>query len=185
MGDSKSYDPTISRDKGLDAGTTATVGGAIVTVVQVGVALSQGATLTDAAATGLLSAIVTLGAASAAAIRAWWKNRKKHKPPRNSGNVPYSGLTMLLVALSLALAGCITTTAPDGTVTQQVDGVLLETMLTRYDRYVARQELLEIEREKARRANDAAMMAIVQAELDRLEPEIRALGERLGLSAPR
>ena len=45
---------------------TATVGGAIVTVVQVGVALSQGAPLTDAVAAGLVSAVVTLGAAAAA-----------------------------------------------------------------------------------------------------------------------
>jgi len=181
MGDSKTYDPSISREKGIDAGTTATVGGAIVTVVQVGVALSQGATLTDAAATGLLSAIVTLGAAGAAGIRAWWKNRKKHKPPRNGGNVPYAGLTVLLVALSLGLAGCITTTAPDGTTTTQVDGVLLETALTRYDRHVARKELLEEQKQIAKEKQDAERLAIIQAELDRLEPEIRALGERLGL----
>lgn len=181
MGDSKTYDPAISRDKGLDAGTTATVGGAIVTVVQVGVALSQGATLTDAAATGLVSAIVTLGAAAAAGIRAWWKNRKKHKPPRNGGNVPYSGLTVLLVILSLGLAGCITTTGADGTTTTQLDGAALETAWSTWERYEARKALLEKEKAAARAAQDAQRLAIIEAELEKLEPKINELADRLGL----
>lgn len=175
------YDPKKSLDKGVDAGTTATVGGAVLTLVQVGVAVSQGATVSEAVISAGVSAAMTLIVAGVSGFRAWRKNRKKHKKAERYYS--QSGYLLAVAGLAGLLSGCITTTAPDGTVTQQVDGVLLETMLTRYDRYVARQELLQIEREKARRANDAAMMAIVQAELDKLEPEIARLAERLGLAA--
>ena len=81
-----------------------------------------------------------------------------------------SGYMLVLIALSLALAGCVTTTAPDGTVTQSVD---LTTAWEVYERY----EALERERDAA----DAADRARIDAELRRLEPELREATRRLGL----
>ncbi len=114
-----------------------------------------------------------------AVFKAVQNYRKVSKAP-----MQFSGYKYLVVAgLSVAgLAGCITTTAPDGTTTTQVDGVLLETALTRYDRHVARKELLEEQKRIAKEKQDAERLALIQEELDRLEPEIRALGERLGLA---
>lgn len=166
----KIYNPKISMDKGVDAGTTATVGGAVLTLVQVGVAVSQGATVTETVVSAGVSAAMTLIVAGVSGFRAWRRNRKKHRQP---AWIPsQSGYLLAVAGLASTLVGCITATAPDGTTTTQVDGVLLETALSRYDRHVARKELLE---------QDAERQAIIQAELDRLNPEIRALGERLGL----
>lgn len=130
-------------------------------------------------------ALPAIGIAVAGA--AWRAYRNMRKNPELSGNplagpnVP-SGYMLLLAGLAATLAGCITTTAPDGTTTTQVDGVLLETALTRYDRYVERKELLEREERAARAAQDAQRLALIQAELDKLEPEIARLAERLGLA---
>jgi hypothetical protein len=82
-----------------------------------------------------------------------------------------------MLALSLGLAGCITTTAPDGTTTTSMDPVALETAWATWERYEARR--VELERQK--READAQERARLEAELRRLEPEIARLAERLGL----
>lgn len=123
-------------------------------------------------------------AVAGAAWRAYRNMRKNGNLPGNplgGGNVP-SGYLLAVAGLAGLLSGCITTTAPDGTQTTQIDGVLLETALARYDRYVERKELLEREERAARAAQDAQRLALIQAELDKLEPEIARLAERLGLA---
>lgn len=105
-----------------------------------------------------------------------WKNRKL------DGN-PLSKLTLLL-ALGLAgmsLQGCITTTGPDGTTTTQLDGAALETAWSTWERYEARKALLEKEKAAARAAQDAQRLAIIESELEKLEPKINELADRLGL----
>lgn len=87
---------------------------------------------------------------------------------------------VLLVALSLALAGCITTTSPDGTVTTSVDSGALSTVWDRYERLEARQDALEAERERA----PVVRRVEIDAELHGLGPEIEALAERLGVVVP-
>jgi hypothetical protein len=123
-------------------------------------------------------ALLTIGLSTALSIIRAINNVVKTKAkPTTSGYV----VVLAMAGLAATLAGCITTTAPDGTTTTQVDGVILETALTRYDRYVERKELLEREERAARAAQDAQRLALIQAELDKLDPEIAALAERLGL----
>lgn len=109
-----------------------------------------------------------------AVVKAVQNYRKVSKAP-----VQFSGYKYLVVAgLVAALSGCITTTAPDGTQTTQIDPVALETAWATYERYEARRAALEAAKAEA----DAAERARLEAELRRLEPEIRALAERLGLA---
>ena len=115
-------------------------------------------------------ALITLGISTlAAVIRAVNNVRKTRRKPTDTGygGVYYGTLGLLLVA---ALAGCVTTTAPDGTTTTQVD---LTTAWEVWERY----EALERERDAA----DAADRARIDAELRRLEPELREAARRLGL----
>lgn len=72
----------------------------------------------------------------------------------------------------------------DGMTTTQMNGVLLEMALDRYDRHAARKEVLEEQKRVAQEARDSERLAIIQAEFERLEPEIRALSERFGFDAP-
>jgi hypothetical protein len=175
------YDPAISREKGLDAGATATVGGAIVTVVQVGVALSQGGTLTEAAAAGLVSAVVTLGAAGAAGFRAWWRNRKKHRKPRRNTpqgrDLDYGALSVLLMSLSLFLAGCLATQAQDGTWTLQVDQSALDKSWDRYEELLSRERTLKEEKKNAAPQRVEA----IAKELEAIAPKIKDLADALGV----
>lgn len=103
-----------------------------------------------------------------------------HNYRKTKGRAPYlgsrSGYALLLAGLAVALSGCITTTAPDGTVTQQVDVDAISTAWERYEAVQARREALEREQATA----DAARRAEIEAELRRLLPEIqRAWGEVL------
>jgi hypothetical protein len=125
-------------------------------------------------------ALPAIGIAVAGA--AWRAYRNMRKNPELSGNplagpnVP-SGYMLVVAGLAAALSGCVTTTAPDGTVTQQLDPVALETAWATWERYEARR--VELERQK--READAEERARLEAELRRLEPEIVRLAERLGL----
>lgn len=125
-------------------------------------------------------ALITLGVSTLAAVlRAVNNVRKTRKAPaRPAQYVDYRNLTVaLIVPLSLSLAGCVTTTAPDGTVTQSVDHVALETAWARYERLERQQA--ELERES--RAADAAERARLEAELRRLAPDLADAARRLGL----
>lgn len=123
--------------------------------------------------------IAVVGAAWRA-YRNMAKNTDKPGNPLGGGNVP-SGYLLAIAGLAGLLAGCITTTAPDGTQTTQLDPVALETAWATWERLEVRRAALDAERERARREQDAQRLAIVQAEIDKLEPEIRRLAERLGL----
>lgn len=95
--------------------------------------------------------------------------------------VRYSGYALLVVGLLTTLAGCVTTTAPDGTVTQSVDTVALSTAWDRYERLQARRDALEAERARA----PVATRLEIDTELHGLDREIDALGERLGVQGRR
>lgn len=123
--------------------------------------------------------IAVVGAAWRA-YRNMAKNTDKTGNPLGGGNVP-SGYLFLLAGLAATLGGCVTTTAPDGTQTTQLDPVALETAWATWERYEARR----VELERAKREADAEERARLEAELRRLEPEIAALAERLGLATPR
>lgn len=101
---------------------------------------------------------------------------KRLKRPSAFPNV-YRGLLALALPAAM-LAGCITTTAPDGTVTTQLDPVALDTAWAAYERLEARKaELKALEAEA--NARDRARIAL---ELQALEPELRAVARTLGLS---
>ena len=109
-----------------------------------------------------------------------WKTRRidgnplKHPPAYP--NV-YRGLLALALPAAL-LSACMTTTAPDGSVTTQLDPVALETAWAAYERLEARKaELKALEAEA--NARDRARIAL---ELQALEPELRAVSRTLGLS---
>jgi hypothetical protein len=120
-----------------------------------------------------------------AAWRAWHNMRKNdhlHGNPLKSERHWPSGYGVLLAGLSLgALAGCVTTTLPDGTQTTGIDYEALETAWAAYERLETRKAELEAAKERARADERAA----IEAELRRLEPEIREAAERLGLYVPK
>lgn len=108
-----SYDPKITAQKAAgDGGAVAlggTVGagvGALVVATLRSRALSPWPEGLDTVAVGLVATGV--GAVVAVGKRAW-RNFLKHR-----------GVSLVLVAL-LALSGCVTTTATDGTVVQRLD----------------------------------------------------------------
>lgn len=119
--------------------------------------------------------IAVVGAAWRA-YRNMAKNTDKPGNPLGGGNVP-SGYVLLVAGLAGLLAGCITTTAPDGTQTTQLDPVALETAWATWERLEARRAAIEAAKAEA----DAQERARLEAELRRLEPEIRALAARLAL----
>lgn len=127
-------------------------------------------------------ALLTLGVGVLAAVfRAVNNVRKTRKAePRPAAYVNYKNLALFAVLLSLGLSGCITTTAPDGTVTQAVDTVALSTAWDRYERQQARRDGLEAERERA----PVVRRVEIDSELVGLDRELRALAERLGVAVP-
>ena len=119
------YNPTISLDKGITNAKSAGIGGALTTLLLVGVTLAQGGKLDEVAATGVVSAVVALGAAAVAGLGEWWRNRKKHSKVRRTGRLP---VVLLIASLALggALSGCETLTLRDGTVVQRLDTAALQ-----------------------------------------------------------
>jgi len=119
-----------------------------------------------------------------AAWRAYNNMRKNPEKPGNplggGGNVP-SGYLLAVAGLAGLLAGCVTTTDSDGNTTTKLDPVVLETARTQYERHVANKKLLEEEKLIAKKKHETERLSLIQAELDKLEPEIRRLAERLGL----
>lgn len=101
--------------------------------------------------------------------------RKISKQP-----VRYSGYALLVVGLLAALSGCVTTTAPDGTVTTSVDSAALSTAWDRYERLQDRRDRLEAERQRA----PVATRLEIDGQLVDVDRELQALAERLGLAAP-
>lgn len=114
-------------------------------------------------------ALITLGISTLAAVlRAVNNVRKTRRKPTDSG---YGGVYYgALLACVLAMTGCVTTTAPDGTTTTGLD---LSTAWAVYERY----EALEAERAEAAPSERARL----EAELRRLEPELEEAARRLGL----
>ena len=115
-------------------------------------------------------ALITVGLSTALSIlRAINNVRKRRKAPETAEQpyVDYRNITTVLLVAGLAglLAGCVTTTAPDGTVTQSLD---LQTAWEIWERLDRERVKLEREREQA----DAAERARIDAELRRLEPEL-------------
>lgn len=122
--------------------------------------------------------LLTVGlSAMAAVIRAINNVHKTNKAVAKAALLKSASGYLLLVALSLALAGCVTTTAPDGTVTTSVDSAALSTAWDRYERLQEHRDRLEQERARA----DLPRRVEIDAELHGLGPEIDALAERLGV----
>lgn len=144
----------------------AVVAGGSITATQV-TQLEAGGEVAVVAGMGIIGAV----------LRAWNNVRKQsERPPVEYHTRGY--LMLLAPALCLgALAGCITTTAPDGTQTVRVDGELLETAWDRYEALEARRIALEAEQDRA----DAARRAEIAAELRRLGPEIRSAAQDVGI----
>ena len=119
------------------------------------------------AAAGLLASVFA-GAKKAA------RNIRKHRW------IP----VLAIMGLTLALSGCVTTTAPDGTRTVSVDpGAVagtVDTAFASWERLESRRALLEAERERARRDRDAERVAIIEREIARLSPELERAAARLG-----
>jgi len=174
------YNPTISLDKGITNAKSAGIGGALTTLLLVGVTLAQGGKLDEVAATGVVSAVVALGAAAVAGLGEWWRNRKKHSKVRRTGRLP---VVLLIASLALggALSGCETVTDRDGTVTQSVDTEgLLDTVnvaFTTWERLETLRQTLAAEREAAKTANNAEAMARLDAQLEAIAPELQAARE--------
>jgi hypothetical protein len=107
-----------------------------------------------------------------------------HNYRKTKDRAPYlgsrSGYALAIAGLSLAASGCITTTAPDGTVTQQVDVDALSTAWARYEEMEIRRAELEAERERAKAERDAAQLEAINREIERLMPEIEQAAEVLG-----
>jgi len=98
----------------------------------------------------------------------------KHKGA--PGN-PLPLLPFLLFLGGVALVpGCVTTTHPDGSVTQSVDtqavAGIVQTGYTYWETLDARHRNLEAAREEARDKKDLARIAVIDKELDRLAPEL-------------
>lgn len=94
-----------------------------------------------------------------------WKNREMDGNPLKKRSSYPSGY-MWLAALAIpvaALSGCVTTTHPDGTITQAVD---IDTAWAIYERYQMERARLEAEKAEA----DAARRAEINRDLARLAP---------------
>lgn len=96
-----------------------------------------------------------------------------HNYKKTSGRAPFlgtrSGLVLLVMA-GLALGGCITTTAPDGSTVVSVDSRTLETAWSIYEATLERKQTLQAERDAAQAADRARL----DAELRALEPQLQA-----------
>jgi len=93
------------------------------------------------------------------------QNYKKTKARRET----LSGYILALVGLSVVLSGCVTTTAPDGTVTTSVDHAALESTWAALERLQAQRDRLETE----------PQTPVVQVELSEVERQIEAARAKL------
>ena len=178
MRENPNYDPALTAGKAAQEGGVviggATIGALVGSLVvnslrQAGKA-PWGPDLDGYAVTIAASAVAAVAAAGKKALR----NIRKHK-----------WLPVVVIAgLAVALSGCVTTTAPDGTRTVSVDpGAVagtVDTAFATWERLESRRALLEVERERARRDRDAERVAIIEAEIARLSPELERAAARLG-----
>lgn len=185
-----SYNPKMSVDKGVAAAGTATLGGAVATMLFFGASLLKGEPLTGAALEALVPALTTLGSAASGGFLAWRRNRKKHKrakskPPRQRG-FP-SGYSILLIgALAAAtMAGCkTTTTLADGSSVTQYDPVATKAaMETAYIAAVQAYDFWQLVNAD-REAKDEARYERELAHREARLAEIRAVFERNGWLLP-
>lgn len=178
MRENPNYDPALTAGKAAQEGGVviggATIGALVGSLVvnslrQAGKA-PWGPDLDGYAVTIAASAVAAVAAAGKKALR----NIRKHKW------IP----VVAVLGLAVALAGCVTTTAPDGTRTVSVDpGAVagtVDTAFATWERLESRRALLEAERERARRDRDAERVAIIEAEIARLSPELERAAARLG-----
>jgi len=91
-----------------------------------------------------------------------------------------SGYVLAVAGLALGLAGCVATTAPDGTRSIIVDQGLLRAAWDHYEALEAERRALETEQAQA----DAQRRAEIEAEIRALIPEIRRAAETLGVRGP-
>lgn len=146
--------------KAFKKGILPALGTYVVTTLQSGdVSLGQILTAPQEQIPAVLGA---LAVGALPAIVNTWKNRDKPGNPFYQAP-SYLPVVLALVSLAGLLSGCITTTAPDGTVTQQVD---VSTAWAIYEAVQAERARIEAERDAA----DAADRA-------RLEMQLRALSE--------
>jgi hypothetical protein len=109
--------------------------------------------------------VVTAIGIAGALFRAINNVRKTQKKPMRYGSA--SGYMLAVAGLAGLMAGCVTTTAPDGTVVQSVD---LDTAWGVYERLQAERTRLEAERAAA----SAQERALIEAEIARVSAEIQS-----------
>lgn len=175
------YDPNISLDKGTVGAQTATVGGAVTTLLLVAVSLINGGTLDQVVTTGAVSAVATLASAATAGYLAWRRNRKKHRM-QSASAPPAVGLLLplcLALAVSGLAAGCNTTTLPDGTVVHSLDPGVIDTAFRAWERLDQRRRDLEEEKAAAAARADAAQVEAIEKQLDVLGPELEDAWKRV------
>lgn len=115
-------------------------------------------------------ALITLGVSTLAAVLRAVNNVRKTRqaPSRHAPYVDYRNLTVLLIMTAL-VAGCVTTTAPDGSTVVSVDSRTLETAWSIYEATLERKQQLQAERDAAQAADRARL----EAELRALEPKLQ------------
>jgi len=95
-----------------------------------------------------------------------------HNYKKTKDRAPFLGSASGLVLLIMAglIAGCVTTTAPDGSTVVSVDSRTLETAWSIYEATLDRKQTLQAERDAAQAADRARL----DAELRALEPQLQA-----------
>lgn len=117
-------------------------------------------------------ALITLGVSTLAAVLRAVNNVRKTRnaAPRSVPAVDYSKITAVLLVSVAALAGCVTTTAPDGSTVVSVDSRTLDTAWRIYEATLERKQRLQAERDAAQAADRARL----DAALAELEPQLQA-----------
>lgn len=117
-------------------------------------------------------ALITLGVSTLAAVLRAVNNVRKTRTagPRGVPSVDYSKITAVLLVAGIALAGCVTTTAPDGSTVVSVDSRTLDTAWRIYEATLERKQELQQQRDAAAAADRARL----DAALAELEPQLQA-----------
>lgn len=117
-------------------------------------------------------ALITLGVSTLAAVLRAVNNVRKTRAatPRGVPSVDYSKITAVLIVAGIALAGCVTTTAPDGSTVVSVDSRTLDTAWRIYEATLERKQELQRQRDAAQAADRARL----DAALAELEPQLQA-----------